>query len=252
MGDSIDIDPITAKKILVVSDIHGSWGILNELISKKQPDVILQVGDFGWWPHFHKKKGLMPRGELYNQFGIKNRLNNGGLCQIYWLRGNHSCADDLNCLTPDYKPLEIQDGITYCPFGTVLTINGYNVLFCGGAESTDKQYRIEGVSWWRDEIITQKDMDHLPERDDIDVVLSHTIPRGFFPYMPINGERYNDPSTMALQIVLEQYKPKSWASGHFHKFIKRRINLSTGSCNWISLSIKETGGTWWIDFNELV
>lgn len=249
-----NLKPIIAKKVLVVSDIHGSWGIINELISKKQPDVILQVGDWGFFSNFHGKRGLLPKRQIFDVFGVKNRLSNGNLCQIYWLPGNHECWEDLNYLTPDYKPLEIQGGITYCPFGTVLTINGYNVLFCGGAESTDKQYRIEGVSWWRDEIITQRDMDHLPDREDIDIVLSHTIPRSFFHYMPIKGERYNDPSTMALQIVLERYKPKAWASGHFHRYVKRKmyIDSNLNTCNWISLGIKENGSIWWVNFNELL
>jgi len=170
------------NNVLVVGDIHGSWGYLNKLINRKQPDIVLQVGDFGWWPHFHNKRGLLPKRELFKQFGIKNKLSNGKYCQVYWIPGNHENTNDLRCTTKDYEPVEIQDGVTYCPFGTVLNINDQNILCCGGAESTDKHHRIEGVSWWKSEIISQEDMDHLPStKYKIDIVLSHTIPRSFFP-----------------------------------------------------------------------
>ena len=37
-------------KVLVVGDIHGDWGKLNSLLTVKRPDIVLQCGDFGWWP----------------------------------------------------------------------------------------------------------------------------------------------------------------------------------------------------------
>ena len=225
-------------RVLVVGDLHSSWGALNTLINRKNPDVILQVGDFGWWPHFHGKTGL-GKG-IFDQFGIKNHDT-----KIYWIGGNHENWNDLNCIT-DFTPIEIQDNITYCPFGTVLEIDGKTILCCGGAESIDKEHRTEGLSWWKNEVITQKEMDNLPDCD-IDIVISHTIPRSFFDHAGWNwlNSRKNDPSTFALQLILTKYRPKKWFSGHFHTFFQKNID----GCKWTSLAMPALweDEQWWIN-----
>lgn len=226
------------RKTLIVGDLHGEWKYLNTLINHKKPDIILQVGDFGWWPHFHNKTGLSSENKKFNQFGIKNKNT-----KVLWIPGNHENWDDLNCLTTD-EPFEIQDNITYCPFGTIIEINGLNILCCGGAESTDKESRTKGLDWWKSEIITQKEMDNLPECK-IDVVISHTIPRFFFEQATWTWyhERYNDPSTYALQLIFTKYQPKRWYSGHFHHYHKQKIN----DCEWTSLSMPGMQDTWWVE-----
>jgi len=229
-----------SRNVMVVGDLHGEWGELNTLINKRSPDIILQVGDFGWWSHFHGKKGLGRKGRIFDQFGIKPQDT-----KIFWIAGNHENWDDLNCITDD-TPYEIQDNVTYCPFGTVIEIDGTNILMCGGAESTDKDGRTEGIDWWRSEIITQEEMDRLPDCR-IDVVISHTIPRFFFESASWTWyhERYNDSSTYALQLIFTKYKPKKWYSGHFHHFHQQTIN----DCEWTSLSYPRSLDQWWINFN---
>ena len=41
---------MSEQRILVVGDVHGEFGKLNALINVKKPDLILQCGDFGYWP----------------------------------------------------------------------------------------------------------------------------------------------------------------------------------------------------------
>lgn len=230
---------VDTKKVMVVGDLHGEWSHLNKLINHRNPDYILQVGDFGYWPHFHNKKGLV-KDKKFNQFGIKN-LQNNKLAKIFWIAGNHENHSDLKCIT-DYEPIEIQDGITYCPFGTVIEVNGYSILMAGGAESTDKENRTEGLDWWKDEIISQDDMDNLPDCN-IDIVISHTIPRFFFNNCGWDwlAERKRDPSTFALQLIFEKYRPKQWLSGHFHHYHKQTLF----DCEWTSLSMPGNNETWW-------
>lgn len=219
---------------LMVGDIHGDWGSLNVLINKKSPDFIIQLGDFGWWPHFHNKKGLLGKNKKFNQFGIKNKNT-----KIYWIPGNHENHSDLDCLT-DYTPIEIQNGITYCPFGTVIELEGRKILCCGGAESIDKHLRTEGIDWWKNEIISQEDLDNLPDTD-IDMIISHTAPRSFLKKAGWFNEKFIDPSTFALDLILNRYKPKYWFSGHFHEYKKETIDY----CEWTSLSMPNTGDKWW-------
>lgn len=40
-------------KIIVAGDFHGHFGPVNTMIAKQNPSIILQCGDFGWWPRVH-------------------------------------------------------------------------------------------------------------------------------------------------------------------------------------------------------
>jgi hypothetical protein len=224
------------EDILIVGDIHGDWKYLNKLISKHHPYIILQCGDFGWWPHFHNKTGLLPKKKKFNQFGIKNHDT-----KIFWIGGNHENWDDLSCIT-DYESIEIQDNITYCPFGTVIGLNGYSILMCGGAESTDREWRTEGIDWWRNEIISQEDMDNLPDCN-IDIIISHTLPRNWIDNIGWKWtNRDRDPSSFALQLIFEKYKPKKWFAGHFHHYLNCKID----GCELTVLSMPGVHDQWWV------
>lgn len=229
------------SKIIVCGDIHGSWKYINELINKKHPDIILVAGDWGWWIHFHDKTGMYSNsyGEVtskkWNQFGTKPQNT-----KIYWVPGNHENHDDLD----KYNSItELEPNIFYCPFGTILTLpTGEKVLMVGKALSVDKESRVKGIDWWENEVILQSDMDKLIDTH-IDIVVSHTAPRTFIKDVKweFNRERFNDPSTVALDIIFNQFKPKYWYSGHFHHYIERKIQ----GCHWISLDMCGHQNTWW-------
>lgn len=207
-------------KIFVCGDTHAKWGLLNTFINKKNPDIILQVGDWGWWPHFDNTYDTLEHAKRYQQHGVKNPKT-----KIFTCMGNHENWDDLE----KYDDMtEISPNIFYCPIGTILELpDGRNVLFVGKAESTDKAWRTEGVSWWRGEIFSNKDFDLLPDPKDVkvDIVISHTVPKLFmdeFSYQFdswVRSERINDPACQALDRVLDMYKPDLWFSGHFHNWM---------------------------------
>ena len=226
------------KKIIVCGDIHAHWNHLNDLIKQESPDIILQCGDFGFWPHVH---GL----ENFNQYGIKNPST-----KIYWADGNHENHDILQKLVSEYGRTSIEldnfQDIYYMPRTSMLTINDMNILFMGGAKSTDKNSRIPHVSWWPGEEISQKDVYYLPDIK-IDIVISHTIPK---KYLHIIDKYYrygydNDFSQKALDYVFEKYHPKHWFWGHFHineKFYKN-------DCNFTCLNMSDEKG-WYEDISK--
>ena len=77
------------------------------------------------------------------------------------------------------KVHQISNSVFYAIRGEIYTINGKKILTLGGAESTDKQYRVEGYSWWKDEEITERDISYafhkLKKYDfSIDYIISHT------------------------------------------------------------------------------
>ena len=228
------------QKIIVAGDLHCDWGPLNQLINKKKPDVILQCGDFGWWPHYHN--GQFPgESKIFDQHGIKPQDT-----KIYWCDGNHENHEDL-AIRIENNDLECAGkNIFYMPRGTVLQLeDGRNVLFFGGAYSVDKHARVEGESWWRGEIPTHADflrMEQNTEGKKIDIVISHTAPKVF---ADIVGKDFiykaKDPTVQFLDHILERFKPARWVFGHYHRFLEGR----TGGCKWTALSHTRYN-TWWV------
>ena len=73
------------QKILVVGDTHGEWGRLNQLINTKCPDLILQCGDFGWWPKMEVTRPVLyGQQKVWHLNGIKPKKT-----RVYWCDGNH-------------------------------------------------------------------------------------------------------------------------------------------------------------------
>lgn len=220
-------------EILIVGDIHGSWGRLNTLITKKSPDIVLQCGDFGWWPSMEvnvKKHYARNKWELK---GVKP-----GNSKIYWCDGNHEEHVDL---VQDGLIHEMYDCVYHASRGSVLVLpDGRNVLFVGGADSIDKQFRTNGIDWFASENISQRDFETIMSVDvEIDIVISHTCPTSFD--ILDSREHYSDVNRLVLDEVLIKYKPSYWYFGHWHKFRTGKFENTF----WTCLSFPGGGGRWW-------
>jgi hypothetical protein len=212
------------NEIYVCGDIHGMWNNLNKFISTTNPNIIIQCGDFGWWPHYHNSVLFDGTGNSFDQYGIYT--NN---TKIYFCDGNHENHDDLESKVNHYGqiPIELMKNVFYMPRASILKLpDDRTILFIGGAESIDKNSRLLGVSWWPQETITQKDIYNLPDIN-IDIVISHTLPSCVMKtneFKNIAGFIHNEPSNIALQTVFEQYNPPLWYCGHFHDTMTVKIN----------------------------
>jgi len=220
------------KDIIVAGDIHGEWGYLNKLINLKKPKIILQCGDFGWWPRMD-----------WDCADVKNPNT-----EIYWCPGNHEDWDDLDKYK---KQTELYPRIHYMPRGTTHTLpDGRVVLFIGGAYSIDKNRRTVGIDWFPQEIIPASVIYRLMEDNvkNVDIVISHTCPAEFnHGVNKAAGRMYNgwhikfeDPSQEVLSEVLHEYKPSLWYFGHFH------VNASGvyEDTTWRCLNMTTNTG-WW-------
>lgn len=209
-------------KIIVLGDVHGNWDYINELIEYKKPNIILQTGDFGYFPNLDGQYINIKKWKLC---GINN-----GKTKIYFCDGNHSDHGALKLLENNN---EICPNIFYMKRGSILTINNINILFMGGANSIDKNQRIYGIDWWPDEIIKEKDVYSVPENSKIDMVISHTCPNEFKIENHVKGHVIEkDPSRDALSYILEKFKPKCWYFSHWHLFRKGYYN----NCKWTCLN----------------
>lgn len=231
------------KKILVIGDTHGEWGELNKLIQKKNPEIVLQCGDFGYWPKFSGtnvlgKQRINHDGRIvrsiWHQCGIKNHD-----IAIHFCDGNHE--DHWALADLDKKnDNQICPKVFYQKRGSILTLpDGRNVLFMGGADSIDKEHRTVGLDWFPEEYIRLRDVIDLPDMR-IDVVISHTCPEEFLYNLKFNYIKSVDPSCKALSYILEKYQPKQWFFGHWHQFKEGSRN----GCYWTCLNMAGDSG-WW-------
>jgi hypothetical protein len=67
--------------IMVVGDVHADFGALNTLLNKKRPKIVLQCGDFGFWPNMKAKDRRNRWRERKAPIAKDTRL--------YWADGNH-------------------------------------------------------------------------------------------------------------------------------------------------------------------
>jgi len=212
------------KKILITGDVHADFGRLNALINRKKPDIVICCGDFGYWPRYQKYdfSNIMPQG-----------------AKIYWIDGNHEDHWALRDRTTD----EIVKDVIYKPRGSTMKLDdGRNILFMGGADSIDKMHRTEGVSWFREEIIQQKDLYDLTD-EKVDIFITHTCPEELvYDLRKGYPEKSNEPSNIALSQLWKQYKPELWIFGHWHQ-AKEGTMMGT---KWYALDYPTHGGRWWM------
>jgi len=235
-------------KIIVVGDIHGDFQILNHLIETQHPEIILQCGDFGYWP---REYGWPP-----DDPPLRN-----GKTKIYWCDGNHEDHEDhedheeLSHIVESNK-CEIAPNCFYQPRGSILTLpDGRSVLFFGGAASGDKWRRTEGETWFQSEVPLLSDLDHIQRDATIDIVISHTAPTAFKLWqVPPAGysripwlAKHQEETREILNKILFRYHPQQWYFGHFHI---QQTGCNHG-CNWTALAMPLEGGeTWWVQLPD--
>ncbi len=209
------MEKLEPERVLLAGDTHGNgpWvGTLCKLANQHGCDVILQLGDFGYWPHTAEGRRFLDQVDWHaERYGIS--------C-LYWIDGNHENHDMLAELEADEDGfVTIRDRCRYAPRGHRWRWGQVHFGALGGAFSMDHHYRIEGVSWWPSEILTDADVARLGETP-LDVLLSHDAPEG----APIrNFELPPRDELLCLQVrerilqAVEATQPKLVVHGHWHR-----------------------------------
>lgn len=204
--------------IYVTGDTHANIDI-EKLNSKRFPqqknltknDYLIVCGDFGlvwdgsareiWWQDWLSAKNFT----------------------TLWVDGNHENFDILYefPLVDKFggKVREVAPGIFHLDRGQVLTIDGKKFFVMGGARSHDKQYRIEHISWWEQEMPSSEEMNRAIQALDeckwnVDYVITHCAPRSVQTMLASWYE--NDPIVSFLERVRIDLQFKRWFFGHYH------------------------------------
>ena len=182
-------------------------------------DYVIILGDFGFIWKLQEDKTEQYWKQIFNSKHFTT----------LFIDGNH---DNHHRLNNDF-PIEmwnggkihrITDNIIHLMRGQVFTINNIKFFTMGGAESIDKAYRTEGLSWWRNEIPSYNEInegiDNLKQYGwKVDYVLTHTAPRHIMQemvYEHIITYIGKDPTTKALQEITAMINYNHWFFGHFH------------------------------------
>ena len=233
--------------IYITGDCHGEWG--NKLSAKAFPeqkemsrdDFVLVCGDFGLWNDDNT--------ERYWLDWLEDK--NFTLC---FVDGNHENFDRLygdEFEVVDFhggKAHRIRENVFHLMRGYVFELCGKKIFAFGGASSHDiqdgildrddfvddaefehtkrqwnksnKMYRINHVSWCKEELPSQEEMDlglqTLEKHDNkVDFIVSHCCPQNVVT--TFSGGMYQpDILTEYFDSVAEKVEFKKWFFGHYH------------------------------------
>lgn len=208
--------------IYITGDTHGTFNRFSKKnmdvldIQFKAGDYIIICGDCGlvwdiysyktirWWNNWFKEKGVT----------------------LLFIDGNHENHDMLNDMDVinkfDGKVHKINSHIYHLMRGEVYNIEGKTIFCMGGAKSVDREYRVNGKTWWSDELPSQQEYNNAYENiyktNHIDYIITHTAPSSLVPLL-IDSLDTNIPNelTIILDDIYNNVKFSKWYCGHFHK-----------------------------------
>lgn len=202
--------------ISFAGDWHGNFPYTRKALnyaSKNGSDVVVHVGDFGVWAPYNYIRAVGDEAA---------RLN----LQVFFVDGNHEDHPWLNA-----QPIRedgfrvLHDNVAHIPRGTVWDWDGVTFMGLGGAHSVDRQWRRDGVEWFREETLTYgQAFKAATVSQDIDIMITHDCPAGVeipgiagnphgFPEEEIAlAEKHRD----LLGYVVDNLQPKILVHGHYH------------------------------------
>lgn len=189
-------------------------------------DILIILGDFGgiWFNDYKDEEW------------IENLENTLPYKYILFVDGNHECFEKINKLpivemfgNPVHKCGEktyhLMRGFRY-------NINEKTFFVMGGASSVDKFVRVEGISWWPEEMPSEEEYERaFRTLDDneykFDYILSHcaanSIQKGLSKFF-INKDKL----TCFFESILDDLQYKHWYFGHYH--MNKTINKYNATC----------------------
>ena len=187
----------------VLGDIHGAGGILKQVLQRYRDNRVIQIGDFGLGFH-----------------GVPDPPTDAFPDRFSFIRGNHDNPEV--CRTyPNY-------------LGDYGVMPETGIFFLGGAWSTDRAWRTEGIDWWPDEELSHEDLYKaidLYEKVKPRYVISHEAPTSAAEYIPKRGVTFKPSRTsQALDAMLNISRPEWWVFGHWHLTWKKNLGGTEFIC----------------------
>lgn len=221
--------------IYLTGDLHNTidFGKIMSFRDKKRErpltkeDYLIILGDFGFIWHNNPK-----HAEYIKDEKLLDKISSWPWTTLF-IDGNHENHARLNAF-PEVemfgnKAGKIRDSIYHLKRGRVYTIDGKKIFTFGGGLSIDQEHRIEGVSWWREELPTTLEMDAGLEElarhgNKVDYIWTHEAPKRYIP--EILGKiderlpesmKYKSPLAAFFDHLHDEIEFTQWACGHYHE-----------------------------------
>jgi hypothetical protein len=212
--------------VFITGDTHGEYEI-NRLSSRNlkksnlaiRDDYLIVCGDFGliwaddksekYWLNWLEQKpfhtlfvdGNHENFSLLNSFPIKE-----------WNKGSVHA---------------VRKNVLHLMRGHIFEIEGKRYFTFGGAQSHDIQYRVEGKSWWKEEIPSNQEMEEGYRKLEsvnwqVDYIITHTAPTDVIKklFQPEKAAKQIDQVSNYLESIRQKARYSKWFFGHFHKDIE--------------------------------
>jgi len=137
--------------------------------------------------------------------------------------------------------------IAYLKRGKIYNIDGLKILVLGGALSVDREGRIEGKSWWKEEYWSEEEKNDvfnlIKKENKFDFVMSHTGPdrinRILFKYTEgDDSEKFYDQVAFLNNKIEDQILFLEWWCGHFHENIFYKDTQNNSGYQYLYKSTK--------------
>jgi len=108
--------------------------------------------------------------------------------------------------------------------GQVFDICGKSIFTFGGATSIDKAWRVEGISWWRQEVPSDAEIIEANRNLEkyaftVDFIITHSCDeKALFlpPLVEMEFQRGLFPENSILSYFEQEVRYKHWYFGHYH------------------------------------
>ena len=213
-------------RIFITGDTHCDydWHKLNttnfpEQKNLTKDDYVIITGDFGGvWGQDKTDKYIIKTYEKRNFTTL-------------FVDGNHENHDALDGFPVEEwhggKIHRISNTVIHLMRGQVYEIGAKTFFTMGGAQSTDKIYRKEGVSWWARELPSDEEyseaISNLEKHDfKVNFIVTHCAPEDYaYYYTDLDISRKINKMTTFLSGLITEYDISfdGWYFGHYHEDI---------------------------------
>lgn len=207
-------------RVFITGDKHGSFLPLTGMVEHNrinEEDVLIIAGDAGYvWDDNYP----------YRVNTISQTFP-GTVAFIDGNHDNHAILESLPvCNWNGGRAHKVGERVYHLMRGEVYNINRKNFFTFGGARSNDKDRRVEGESWWREEDPTLEEFEYgrkklMDNLEKIDYVITHETPlfaRQFIKRTKLIEPDYYLPKMFDnwYQLISEGKNFKKWYFGHMH------------------------------------
>lgn len=207
--------------IYVTGDTHGLEDFYKlHIFAGEHPeltlnDYVIIAGDFGaiW-----SEQTLVENLRYYTELPFT----------VLFVDGNHENFDLINSYPVETwnggKVHKIKPNIIHLMRGQIFEIEGKTIFTFGGATSIDRDYRIQGRSWWPQELPTYDELDEGIANlkrygNKVDYIITHSCGQRALMYPKLRiyaGVKIACPESHLLSNFEDIVQFKHWYFGHFH------------------------------------